>query len=538
MNTTAFAVLAVLYIIAVIYLGYLGWKRTKGSEDYMLAGRKLSPWVIGLSYGATFISVSAIIGFGGQSAKLGMGMIFLAMLNIAVGVLLAFIVFGGKTRKLARKHNAVTFPDLLGKCYNSNIIHLITGITILVAMPLYAAAVLIGGSEFLSITLGLSYEHSLIIFTLVTAVYVILGGLIAVMYTEAMQAVIMVGGMVVFFILTILLFPDLGGFTGINDALTNLTPPSDLVGQGMTGWTSMPEFGSSIWYTMVTTMILGVGIGVLAQPQLVVRFMTAKDDKTLRRSIPVGGIFILLTAGIVYTVGPMSNLWFYDTYGMDAWTYLGNVDQIIPAFLNGAFSNSLFGLFVPIFMIVLLSAAMSTLSSVFHSLGTSAGFDIWKSVQKIRHPEKEPKTSMKLTRYAMIIMIIVSVVIAFLMPANIIARATAMYMGLCACALLPAFCVALFSKKPLAKPALWSILSGVVAWFLWTVFVHIAESSQLGLCRALFGVDALLGQPWQLIDPLLIALPISTAVMIIGWALCKNTAEISEASVQELSGKD
>ena len=136
MNTAAFAVLTILYIIAVIYLGYLGWKKTRGSEDYMLAGRKLSPWVIGLSYGATFISVSAIIGFGGQSAKLGMGLVFLAMLNIAVGVLLAFIVFGGRTRKMAKKLNAVTFPDLLGKCYNSNIIHLITGITILVAMPL------------------------------------------------------------------------------------------------------------------------------------------------------------------------------------------------------------------------------------------------------------------------------------------------------------------------------------------------------------------------------------------------------------------
>lgn len=537
MNTTAFAVLTVLYIIAVIYLGYLGWKKTRGSEDYMLAGRKLSPWVIGLSYGATFISVSAIIGFGGQSAKLGMGLVFLAMLNIAVGVLLAFIVFGGRTRKMAKKLNAVTFPDLLGKCYNSNVIHLITGITILVAMPLYAAAVLIGGSEFLSITLGLSYNSALVIFTVVTAVYVILGGLIAVMYTEAMQGVIMIGGMVVLFILTYALFPDAGGLTGINDALSNLTPPPDLISQGMTGWTSMPSFGSPIWYTLVTTMILGVGIGVLAQPQLVVRFMTAKDEKTLRRSIPVGGIFILLTAGIIYTVGPISNLWFNDTFGTDAWSYLHNVDQIIPAFIDGAFSDSLFGLFVPIFMIVLLSAAMSTLSSVFHSLGTSAGFDIYKSVQKIRHPDVEPKTSMRLTKYAMIVMIVLSLALAFCMPANIIARATAMYMGLCACALLPAFCMALFCKRPMAKPALWSILSGVVSWFIWTVFVHIAESSQLGICRAIFGVDALLGQPWQLIDPLLIALPISTAVMIIGWAICRNSSDVSLTS-RELSGKE
>ena len=78
MNTTAFAVLTVLYIIAVIYLGYLGWKKTRGSEHYMLAGRKLRQWAIGLSYGATFISVSAIIVFGCLRATLGMGLVFLS----------------------------------------------------------------------------------------------------------------------------------------------------------------------------------------------------------------------------------------------------------------------------------------------------------------------------------------------------------------------------------------------------------------------------------------------------------------------------
>ena len=68
--------------------------------------------------------------------------------------------------------------------------------------------------------------------------------------------------------------------------------------------------------------------------------------------------------------------------------------------------------------------------------------------------------------------------------------------------------------------------------------MHIAESSQLGICKALFGVDALLGQPWQLIDPLLIALPISTAVMIIGWFICRNQADVPAATNRELSGKE
>ena len=83
----------------------------------------------------------------------------------------------------------------------------------------------------------------------------------------------------------------------------------------MTGWTSMPVFGSTIWYTMITTIIMGVGIGVLAQPQLIVRFMTAKDTKALNRAVPIGGIFIIMMTGVAFTVGALTNVYFYSTRG-------------------------------------------------------------------------------------------------------------------------------------------------------------------------------------------------------------------------------
>jgi len=93
--------------------------------------------------------------------------------------------------------------------------------------------------------------------------------------------------------------------------------PAALGAQGMTGWTSMPALGSPIWFTLVTTIVLGVGIGVLAQPQLVVRFMTAKDDKSLNRAVLVGGIFILMMTGVAFTVGALSNVYFLRACGND-----------------------------------------------------------------------------------------------------------------------------------------------------------------------------------------------------------------------------
>ncbi|MCG7854852.1 MAG: sodium:solute symporter family protein, partial [Methanoregulaceae archaeon] len=73
-STSTILAVAVVYLVMILYLGYLGYKRTKEAEDYLVAGRKAHPVIIALSYGATFISTSAIVGFGGQAANLGMGL--------------------------------------------------------------------------------------------------------------------------------------------------------------------------------------------------------------------------------------------------------------------------------------------------------------------------------------------------------------------------------------------------------------------------------------------------------------------------------
>ncbi len=142
----------------------------------------------------------------------------------------------------------------------------------------------------------------------------------------------------------------------------------------MTGWTSFPELRSqNLWFTMVTTIIMGVGIGVLAQPQLVVRFMTAKDGKALNRAVLIGGIFILLMTGVAFTVGALTNAYFWDETGQTAHRRGGDVDNVIPYYINQAMPEWL----VVIFMLTLLAAAMSTLSALLHTMGSAAGHDLW-----------------------------------------------------------------------------------------------------------------------------------------------------------------
>jgi len=511
-DSSIMTVVTVLYLIVILLLAYIGYCKTKKAEDYMVAGRRINPLVLALSYGATFISTSAIVGFGGTAAYLGMGLLWLTVLNIGIGILIAFVVFGKKTREIGHRLNAVTFPDLLGKCYNSSFLRDASAVIIMIGMPLYTAAILIGGARFIETTLNMSYNTALIGFAVIVAAYVIIGGLIAVMYTDALQGSLMAIGMTILLVLT---YVKLGGISAAHESLSMLSGnvSEGLRAAGHTGWISMPTMGSSIWYTLVTTIVLGVGIGVLAQPQLIVRFMTVKSDRSLNRAVLVGGPFILLMTGVAFTVGALTNVYFYNSTGeMSLAAAGGNIDSIIPTYINSAMPD----IFIVIFMLVLLSAAMSTLSSLFHTMGTAVGHDLLNR-------GGDTKNSLMKSQMATVIMIVASVLVAYVLPGGIIARATAMFMGLCASALLPSFVMALYSKRPSKLAAKASLVTGAAIWFAWTAFVHVKEAEPLGISQAIFGKSALLEFPWVVVDPLVLALPLSTLVLVGIWIIEKRT---------------
>ncbi len=154
-----FYIIAIIlvYLFITAYLGFLGYKSTKTSTDYLVAGRQIHPLVMALSYGATFISTSAIIGFGGAAGQLGMGLLWLTFLNIFMGIFIAFVIFGKRTRKMGHNLDAHTFPELLGLRYRSKFMQGFAGVIIFLFMPIYAAAVIKGGADFIQSYFGISY---------------------------------------------------------------------------------------------------------------------------------------------------------------------------------------------------------------------------------------------------------------------------------------------------------------------------------------------------------------------------------------------
>jgi len=512
-NLTVFIIILVVYLLATVFLGYLGWRRTKNASDFMVGGRQMHPYVMAISYGATFISTSAIVGFGGQAANLGMGLLWLAFLNILLGILIAFVFFGKKTRLIGKNLDAHTFPEFLGKRFGSRAIQRIGGLVVFIFMPMYAGAVLIGAARFIEQSLKLQYVWALLIYTIIIAIYVFAGGIKGVMYTDTLQGTIMLGGMAALLILT---YVKLGGFISAHKALTDLASkmPEALTKGGAQGWTTMPVLGSPIWWTIVTAIVLGVGIGVLAQPQLAVRFMMVKSNKELNRAVLAGGIFILMMTGVAFVVGALSNVYFFKETGNIAVAAVekGNVDLIIPAYINAAMPPW----FVYLFMITLLAAAMSTSSGQMHAMGTAFGRDIFsKSKYSADYKEEKSKKGIVATRIGILIGVAVSFVLGYFLPISVIARATSLFFGLCAATFLPMYILGLFWKRANKVGALAGMITGIVVSLFWMFFVHEANSKIFGIVNMINGQTSLLGAPWKSMDSIVIAFPLAFIVTLI-----------------------
>lgn len=587
-------VVILAYLSITAYLGWLGYRGTRSAADFLVGGRSAHPIIMAVSYGATFISTAAIVGFGGVAGLFGMSLLWLTVLNIGVGILIAFIVLGEPTRRLGHHLGAHTFPELLGQRYQSRGIQIFAGVLIFLFMPLYAAAVMTGGSVFAATQFGIDFEVALLIFALITAAYVIPGGIKAVMYTDTFQGFVMVLAMILLLVFT---YSSLGGVTEAHQYLGDMEAmvPAPLAQIGHQGWTEMPVFGwgapkYDLWWTVVTAIILGVGIGVLAQPQLVVRFMTVRSRRELDRAVPIGAVFIMLMTGTPFLVGSLSNAWFaqngpilngrvvqeldaeknqtlvelmqktdsgtwtaiinpktqapataalivserqeaQDANGANfelvggrssAVTYVkGDADKIIPTFIASALPHW----FGAVFFLALLAAAMSTMSSQFHTIGTAAGRDLYERLGT-KGQAREP--SLLVMRLAIVVGLFIAVTISYSVRQEyIIARFTAIFFGLCAAAFLPAYIGGLFSRRVTKAGALASMTVGLVVSLFWLLLVKAKEASAIGLVQLVTGgkTSILADYPnWPSVDPIVVALPAALLTLILVSAFTRPPA--------------
>jgi SSS family solute:Na+ symporter len=495
----------IIFLAIVAYTSYQGHRKTKTSEDYMIAGRSVGGLVAGLSYGATFISTAAIVGFGGIAGLFGLSIYWGILGNVAIAGFVAFIILGTKVRLVGKRLEAVSFADLLAKRYESKLIQVIVGAIIYIFIPAYTSIVLIGGARFMEGALNTSFNSSLIILSLIVLAYVIYGGLIGVMYTNAFLATVMLFCAV--YLLGVV-YAVLGGVSPAHQVLSSLSHlvPDNLAAAGHTGWASMPVLGSPYWWIVVSTIVLGITIGSLAQPQLVIKFMAVRKKSQLYLALAVGSVFILFLSGGAEIVGALSNVYFVNKTGKIAIAVAGgNPDLIIPSIISFTMPEW----FVYTFMLGLLAAAMSTAGALLHLQGVSLARDVYA-------PLSTKDVNLKLfSQIGTLIGLAMALVLGFLLPPGVIARSTVFWFGLCAITWLPTYIGGLFWKGATRAGALASVLVGFGFSMFWYVFIKASEAVPLGICLLLTRRPTLLGHPWSNMDPLFIGLPLSALVFIL-----------------------
>jgi SSS family solute:Na+ symporter len=231
---------------------------------------------------------------------------------------------------------------------------------------------------------------------------------------------------------------------------------------------------------------------------------------------------------VAFVVGALSNVFFFNETGKIAIAAAGGNDKIIPAFIK-QFVPGWFGI---VFFLALIAAAMSTLSSQFHAMGTAVGRDLYqKAFQK-------KGNTILITRTGMLAAILLSVLLAFLAnkldaSMQIIATGTAMFFGLCAASFLPAYLSALYVRNISAKAVIAGMIAGFSIGIICIFFIHEKEATSLQLCQLIFGKTSVVKDTGlaklALVDPIIFSFPASILTTFIGYFVTKN--KLSESHI-------
>ena len=395
-NAQLYTIIALCaYALVMVLIGCISYGRSKTLDGFLIGGRNIGAWVTAFAYGTTYFSAVVFVGYAGQHGwNIGVGSIWIGIGNAVLGCLLSWLLFANRTRKMTKHLDAKTMPDYFEKRYNSRGMKIFAAVIIFIFLVPYSAAVYKGlGSLFSAVFPGVETWVWMLIIASLTAVYLVAGGYIATAYTDLVQGVIMIAG-VVCLIVAVLSHDTVGGISGL---MTNLAAiPGD--GAQLTN-----IFGGSSFKFLCFNIML-TSFGTWGLPQMIGKFYAIKDTAAIKRGTIISTIFCLIIGCGAYLIGSTSRL------VLAGELPAGGIDAIIPTVLLKVLGNGTFGLILlAIIMILLLSASMSTLQAVVLTSASAVAVDLIPSVRK---KQTKAETQMILTRILCLVFVACSFVFA------------------------------------------------------------------------------------------------------------------------------
>ncbi len=442
MGTTIWITLAV-YLVIMIGIGVYCRKASSGVSEFVLGGRGIGAWFTAFAYGTSYFSAVIFVGYAGKFGwNFGVASTWVGIGNAIIGSLMPWLILGKRTRIMTKHLDSKTMPDFFEKRYDCHSLKTAAALIIFVFLIPYTASVYNGLSRLFETGLGIPYKYCIIGMAVITAIYVIIGGYKATAMSDFVQGIFMLIGIVA---IVLAVLNENGGLANSLDLMSEIESAD-----GKTG-----EYASIFGPDPINLIgvVLLTSLGTWGLPQMVQKFYAIKDDKAVKIGTVVSTFFAIVVAGGCYFLGGFGRLFVENKNG----TPVGGFDGIVPTMME-----KLPDILFAVVIVLVLSASMSTLSSLVLTSSSTLTLDLVKPIMKDKMDEKKQIFVMRIFVAVFLLISVVLAIITLENPQTIISTLMSISWGALAGAFLAPFMYGLFWKG-VTKAAVWaSFISGVM----------------------------------------------------------------------------
>ncbi|MBR4692445.1 MAG: sodium:solute symporter [Oscillospiraceae bacterium] len=436
-------ILIICFFALMIFIGIRSKKHTTDVNGFVLGSRSVGPWLSAFAYGTSYFSAVIFVGYAGQFGwNFGLASTWIGLGNAFIGSLLAWSILGRRTRIMTQHLSSKTMPDFFGTRFASPALKIAASvITFLFLIP-YTASLYNGLSRLFATAFnGVDYALCVVIMAVLTGIYVILGGYMATALNDFIQGIIMLGGIIA---VIAAVLHDNGGLMA---AMTGLAAGEN------GGWQYASFLGADPLFLLFVVILTSLGTWGL--PQMVGKFYAIKNEDSIKKGTVISTVFALIVAGGCYFLGGFGRLYKVDVAAE-------GFDAVIPSMLS-----TLPSVIMGIVIVLVLSASMSTLSSLVLASSSTITLDF---IDPLRKKPMEEKKKLLVMRLFIVVFVAVSAVIAIKQAKSrslFIAQMMGVSWGALAGAFLAPFLYGLYTKK--------TSRAAVAVCFVWGVGLEIIQ---------------------------------------------------------------
>ena len=440
MKSTAELIVFIAYLAAMIAVGIHFFIKTRngGEKDYFLGGRQMGPWVSALSAGASDMSAWVLMGLPASIYALGLGQTWIAI-GLAIGYALSWILEAPRLRAFSiQADDAITIPQYLTRRFKSKsyALQVICAVIFLLAYTIYAASSIKAAGTLFSTVIGLDSRVAMYLAAGIIVSYTFLGGFSAVSWTDFFQGMLMLGAL--------LLTPIF--------AAAHLTVPAEQILE------ETPQYFTlfTSWQDVLSG--LAWGLGYFGMPHIIIRFMSVRSQRELKKSAKIGITWTVLILIFSVLVGVMGRrmLGYDEEVAANSLVFITVVRRIFPGVISG------------ILLSAILAASMSTADSQLLSAASAFSSDVYKPL--IRKNKATDQEMLWTGRFVVLAISVIALFIASDPNAGSIMSLVSNAWGVFGAAFGPALLLSLFWKRFNFAGAAAGIVTGAavdIGWLIW-----------------------------------------------------------------------